>query len=493
MTYSPLILDEINRWWAEPCSFVEEQFGVVPDEWQADALNAFVSGDEDKQRIALSACAGPGKTACIAWMALLFISCCFTKGEHPVAAAMSESWTTLQDTLWKELSKWQQRSPFLKKAFVWTKQKFYAKDHPETWFITARAYSKKANEEEQGRSLSGLHSDNIAYFIDEAGDTAVSVLKAAEQGLSNCEFGKIVVAGNPTSHSGVLYYAVEDDIGNWHVIRITGDPDDPKRSPRIGIKQARKMIAKYGRDDSWVMAYILGKFPKGGINTLLSQEEVREAIERGNATELNHEMYKYSQKRLGVDIALYGDDKTIIFPRQGLRAFAPVEMRDTANDGEASSRIAARVMMAKNDWKSELEFVDCTGGHGEGVVNYLIDAGADPIRVVYSNKASNNRKYYNKRAEMYFEVRDWIRRGGILPNDMDLIKELSTPTYALKNGKLLLEPKEKIKERLKRSPDKADALAQTFAFPDMASELNDLIPGVASGEVRQSSDWELSE
>lgn len=477
------IVDIVREWRADICLFVSDNFGVKPDLWQEQALKAFASEDPKMARIALSACAGPGKSACIAWCALWFISMCYSEGpngepECPVGAVVSETWDMLQDTLWKEINKWHTESPFLKSQFVWTKSR-YSYNHPdfkEKWYLTAKTYSKTANEEEKGRTLSGLHSQNIAYFIDESGDMSTAVLKGAEQGTTNCTFGKIITAGNPTSHTGLLYFAVEEDFEDWHVICITGDPDDPMRSPRIDIDKARKMIDKYGREDSWVMAYILGKFPKSAINTLLTPDEVREAIKRGQQTSLNASLYERSQKRLGVDVAMYGDDKTVIFPRQGLRAFKAVVLRDTTADGEGPSRIAARVIQAKKDWGSEYEFVDCTGGYGEGVVNYLRDGGADPVRVIFSQKAVKSDYYANRRTEMYFGMRDWVRSGGILPNDPDLIKELSAPTYTLKGGKVALEEKDKIKERIKRSPDKADALAVTFCMPDMNSSITALFP-----------------
>ena len=487
---------KLGVWREDIVQFVVDNFGVAPDLWQEEALRAFASKDPDKQRIAMSACAGPGKSATIAWCALWFISMCYDDGEAPIGACVSESWDMLQDTLWKEINKWHRMSPFLESQFVWTKHRYYCKDFQETWYLTAKTYSKTANDEERGRTLSGLHSQNIAYFIDESGGMSVSVLKGAEQGLTNCTFGKIVTAGNPTSHTGLLYYAVEEDFENWHVICISGDPDDPLRSPRINIDDARRMIDKYGREDSWVMAYILGKFPKAAIDTLLTPDEVRAAINRGKDSALNAGIYNKSQKRLGIDVALYGDDKTVIFPRQGLRAFKPVVLRDTASDGQAPSMIAGRACQAKAKWGSEMEFVDCTGGYGDGVVNYMLDNNADPIRVVFSSKAGKDHIYFNKRTEMYLELRDWIRGGGILPDDPDLIKELSAHTYTFKGGKMALEEKDKVKDKIKRSPDKADALALTFALPDMPMGIGSLFPDInhlnLNNNDRQSSDWEPS-
>jgi hypothetical protein len=74
---------------------------------------------------------------------------------------------------------------------------------------------------------------------------------------------------------------------------------------------------------------------------------------------------------------------------------------------------------------------------------------------------------------MWFRTRDWLRDGGALPDDIDLKNDLVSPTYRVPStGIIELESKDKIKERLGRSPDLADALALTFAFnvvPNRAS------------------------
>lgn len=387
------------------------------------------------------------------------------------------TWDNLKDNLWAELSKWQQRSEWLTLLFTWTKERIFHKQYPETWFLSARSWSKSSNEEEQGRVLSGIHSGYVLFLIDESGDIPVAVLKAAEQAMGNVTYGKILQAGNPTSHDGMLYAAQTTLAENWFTIRITGDPDDPERSPRISIDWAREQIRIFGRTDPWVQAYILGQFPDAGINTLISLQEVNEAMKRG----ITVDQYDFSQRRLGVDVARFGLDSTIIFPRQGLRAFKYIEMR-----GARNNEIAARVILNKTKWKSDMEFVDGTGGFGAGVIDAMIVAGYTPQEIHFSAKASSP-QYYNKRSEMWFMLRDWIRRGGCLPEDAALRKELTAPTYTTKDGKFLLEPKDLIKKRLGYSPDRADALCLTFALPDMPrnieSELGLLIGRGHSGSA----------
>ncbi len=325
--------ETIHRWRDThdgPIEYVRENFGVEPDHWQKQALRAFVNGDKEMIRISLQACAGPGKSAVIAWCMWIFLSCYGDLGEHPKGAAVSVTWDNLMDNLWVETNKWQQRSEYLKAAFTWTKTKIYANDHPDTWFISARSFPKSANKEELGKTLSGVHGKFVAFFIDESGAIPIEVAKAAEQAvgetIQNNGFIKVMQAGNPISLDGMLYAASQSD--DTYVIRITGDPDDPNRSPRINADWARDQIKKYGRDDPWVASYILGHFPKTAINTLLSVDEVLDAMNRT----IPESAFIHAQKRLGVDVARFGMDSTIIFPRQGLAAFMYSEMRQARSD-----------------------------------------------------------------------------------------------------------------------------------------------------------------
>jgi hypothetical protein len=474
--------DKMRGWREKIERFAWDHFQFKPDVWQREAFDAWDSKDPDKQRISLQACAGPGKTAVLAILIWHFLATQGIKGNHPKGAATSITGPNLDDNLWPELFKWQSRSAFLKQAFTWTKTRIFANDHPETWFVAARTWPKTANADEQGRTLSGLHSDYVLAVIDESGGVPPSVLKAAEQALSTGpKFGKIVQAGNPISLDGMLYEAAVRLRKQWHVIRITGDPDDPRRSPRIDIAWAKEQIENFGRDNPWVMAYILGQFPPSSLNTLLGIEEVEAAM---NKT-LTEDQYVYSQKRLGCDFARFGDDRTVIFPRQGLAALNPIIMRNSR-----SGEIASRIMLAKVNWGSECELCDDTGGYGAGVIDLLLQAGENPVAINFSGKADDPR-YANKRAEMWFRMANWVKRGGALPKMRELITELTTPTYTFdKNGKLIIEPKDQIKKRLQFSPDMADALAITFGLPDMPAANPMNIPNFGARKQATVSEYD---
>lgn len=455
-------VEALRIWQKDPIKFVWDNFQVRPDIWQQKALIAYADQNNRAFRLSLQACVGPGKSAVLAWIGWHFLSCFGDEHEHPKGIAVSITGENLSSNLWPELSKWQQRSPYLSAIFQWTKTKIYCKLHPETWFLEARSWPQTANTEELGKTLSGLHSQYVLVLVDESGNIPVEILKAGDQALGNCTFGRIVQAGNPTSHSGMLYAAATRLREMWHVVRITGDPDDPDRSPRIDVEWARMMIRTYGRSDPWVKSSILGEFPDSAINTLLTIEEVSRAAGKL----LRPEVYNHVQKRLGVDVARFGVDDTIIFPRQGLKAFNFVRMPKAR-----SNEVAARVVLAKDKWGSEMEFVDGTGGFGAGVIDTLISAGSTTCQEINASSKATDVKFYNKRAECWWNMAEWIKRGGSIPNDPTLIKELVTPTYTFKDGKIIIQEKDQIKKLQGFSPDRADALSLTFAWPDMPTAI----------------------
>jgi len=198
-------------------------------------------------------------------------------------------------------------------------------------------------------------------------------------------------------------------------------------------------------------------FPPSAINVLLGPDEVDAAMAR----HYREDQYSWSQKRLGIDVARFGDDRSVIFPRQGLAAFVPVVMRH-----QRTTDIAARVAQAKVNWGSEMEFVDDSGHWGHGVIDNLFAAGYAPTAVLFEGEAIDPR-YKNKRTEMWLEMAEWVKRGGALPHIPELTRELTSPTYTFVQGKFMLEPKDLIKKRIGVSPDLADALALTFAIKDM--------------------------
>jgi hypothetical protein len=353
------------------------------------------------------------------------------------------------------MATWQQKSPLLTSTFEWQKERIFAKEFPKTWWMAARQWSKSADPNALGNTLAGLHAPYIMFLLDESGGLPDAIMASAEAALASCTEGHIVQAGNPTHLEGPLYKACTTSREFWYVIQISGDPDDPNRSPRVPVEWARDQIKQYGRDNPWVRVNVYGQFPPRSFNALLGPDDLEASL----AKRYREGDYDASPRILGVDVARYGDDSSIIFPRQGLMAWPAMQYRNI--NGTEGAELVVRKW---NEWDADACFIDNTGGFGASWIDNLIRLGKAPIGVHFSEKSTDG-QYYNKRAEMAFECVKWIKRGGCIPDVDELKNALTTTTYTFKGDKIILEPKEDVKERLGYSPDHMDALLLTFALP----------------------------
>jgi hypothetical protein len=446
----------IADWAARPVVFVRQVLRAEPDAWQAEVLEAAARC----QRLALKASKGPGKSTVLAWLGWWFL----VTRPHPKVVATSITGDNLRDNLWTEMSKWQGRSELLRHAFTWHAERIVYNAHPQTWWMSARQWSKAADASQQADTLAGIHADHVMFLVDEAGGIPDAVVAAAEAGLANADSArgteaKLVIAGNPTELSGPLYRACTRERSLWWVKEISGDPEDPNRAPRVSVTWAREQIAKYGRENPWVLVNVFGQFPPGQSNALIGVEEVAEASRRVYA----ERDWRDEVRILGVDVARYGDDRSVLFPRQGRVAFRPRVLRNVD-----TMQLASQVAMTIADWRPDAVFVDQTG-IGAGVVDRLRQLGYAHVVLGVDNAGrpiTSETKFLNRRAEMWWQMARWVREGGAIPDDAELMGELPGPTYRFNaQGKLQLESKDDMKARGLPSPDKADALALTFAAP----------------------------
>lgn len=166
---------------------------------------------------------------------------------------------------------------------------------------------------------------------------------------------------------------------------------------------------------------------------------------------------------IGVDPARFGDDRSVIVLRRGLYCFPPLVFK-----GVDTMFLAGRVALEIVNKKPAAVFVD-EGGVGAGVIDRLRQLGHVITNVSFGSKAPMT-GFANLRAYIWWKMKEWLESGGAIPRDEELMRELATPQYGFNGrGQVLLESKDEIKERLAAlefaSPDKADALATTFAMP----------------------------
>jgi hypothetical protein len=453
-----------------------------PDEWQRDMLLAFgavdAAGKAKFRRMLAIACKGPGKTALLAWLGLYFLA----TRPHCKVPCISITGGNLKDGLWAEFAKWMKRSKFLSAAFTWYAERVVNNEHPETWWISKRSWSPDADPTQQSTDIAGLHEDYLLWLIDECSDMPDGVVDAALAALSGGIETRVVMMGNPTRTEGPMWRACGVEAERWHVTRITGDPDDPKRSPRISLEEARATIALRGRDDYAVRVNILGLFPDRQADKLLDQRDVEAAQER----ELEQAAYYREPKVLGCDVARFGGDASVIFPRQGKACFRAKDFR-----GLDTVEFADQIITFATNWQADGGFVDGTGVGG-GVVDNLKAKGFAYLahEVNNASRALDAEHFENKRAETYWLAAEWVKKGGALPKDPMLAAELAAPRYWYTKNRVCVESKDDIKARLGRSPDRADAFVLTFAGTIMprsryvgVGPARELVTGVVSQHV----------
>lgn len=441
----------IAAWRRDIVLFVREVIGAEPDPWQIKVLRDVVAHG----KIALKACKGPGKTCLLAWVVLWFLACF----PHSKALATSITSDNLSDNLWAELSLWQKKSPLLTEAFEWSATAIRQREHPETWFASARAWPRTADANSQANTLAGLHGRFTLVVVDEVGDIPEGVVSAGEGSLSTGEVNKILIAGNPTSTDGPLWNASTRDRAHWAVTEITGDPADPMRAPRISVAWANEQIERYGRDNPWVLVNVFGQFPPVQSDKLLGPEDVSRA-ERRAAREGSFEQYPVI---FGVDCARFGADKSTIYKRQGPMLWRPVEHRNVT-----TTALGDQVIHFAVKHNPDAVFID-VGAMGAGIVDHCNAHGLKVIEVNFGGRALDEQHFENRRAEMWSSMAAWLRRDASIPVLPDLSADLTAPRYWFdRKQRVCLEPKDEIKKRIGRSTDDGDAVALTFAAPVVA-------------------------
>lgn len=162
---------------------------------------------------------------------------------------------------------------------------------------------------------------------------------------------------------------------------------------------------------------------------------------------------------IGCDPAEFGADRTAIAFRHG-RTCYQIEYHEKKGPMEVAGLLAKYY----KDLQPDAIFVDKIG-IGSGIVDRLKEMHIPVIGVNSAERAEDSERYANKRAEIWYRLKEWLEDGpNRIPNDAALIADISAPSYKThSNGSRLIESKPDMKKRGVRSPDGADALAMTFA------------------------------
>lgn len=445
--------DTMGAFFSKPTEFVYFAFpwgeGLLkdeagPDDWQKDLLDELGRGSmtpEQAIQIAVASGHGIGKTAFIAWVILWFMS----TRVNPQIVTTANTKTQLETKTWRELAKWHNllKYPEHRGMFEWTATKFYLKDRPATWAASAIPWSKEKSE-----AFAGTHDENVLVLFDEASLIDDVIWEVTEGAMTTP--GAIWIAfGNPTRNTGRFRECFGRFKHRWITRQI-----DSRTAKKTNNAQIEQWISDYGEDSDFVRVRVKGQFPRASSMQFIPTDLVEASLGK-----VYHESeYMHAPKILGVDVARFGDDQSVIQRRQGLMAFAPKKFRELDN-----MTLAGVVANEIKDFKPDAVFID--QGAGTGVIDRLRQLGYDVIEVPFGS-SSSSKKYFNKRAEMWGLMRDWLTQGGALPDDQEILLDLIGPEYGFSaSDAIQLERKEDMKKRGLSSPDCGDALALTFAHP----------------------------
>ena len=445
--------------WREPGPLADED---GPDLWQRDMLMAVRDGLltlQDAVRIAVASGHGVGKSALVSWLVLWAIST--FEDTRGVVTANTEN--QLRIKTWAELSKWY-RLLICRHWFHFSPTAIYARDprHERTWRIDMVPWSAQNTE-----AFAGLHNagKRILVVFDEASAIDTAIWETTEGALTDADTQIIWACfGNPTRNDGRFREAFGRFRHRWVTRQVDG------RQVKITNKaQIQQWIDDYGEDSDFVRVRVRGVFPRAGSTQFIGSDVASEAAKREVAATLADPLI------IGVDVARFGDDQSVIVFRKGrdARMIAPIKLRQID-----TMQLASRVADEAARYKADAVFID-GGGVGGGVVDRCrqlrvqglveVQFGAKADRANYDVDAA---RYGNKRAEMWGNLRAWLAVGGIA-DDPELIADLTGIEYGYNaDNALVLERKEDMKKRGLASPDVADALALTFAYPVQPSSLS---------------------
>ena len=458
--------------WAFPWGSVPEMSLVpLPEEWRAKYPGCEFGPDEwacrflddigtqvkahgfdgthavDPIRMAVASGHGIGKSAITAWIV------CWIMATRPNCKGVVTANTAsqLETKTWAEITKWMKRS-VVRDMFSCQSTSITSRESPETWRVDALTC-----REENAESFAGLHSASSTpfYIFDEASAIPEAVYDVAEGGLTDGE-PMMFLFGNPTRNSGRFFECFHKRSKYWNHRTIDS------RSVKItNKKQIASWAEEYGEDSDFFKVRVKGEFPSQGADQFIPADRVRAAMDRGSLSTNNA-----TCAVVGVDVARFGDDDTVIVTRIGRDAASiPLKRFHGLNTVQVVGQVKLHCAYLRKQLgiRKVHVFVD-EGGVGGGPVDILKEDGFPVRGVNFSQSPDDKDKYPGKREEMWDRMAEWLKEGSI-NDDRELEEDLVSPTYVFDiHGRRKLESKKDMKKRGLRSPDAADALALTFAY-----------------------------
>lgn len=474
-------------WRADWCLFAKEVLHARLDEEQKDILRSVQTNK--MTAVASGTARGKDFIAACAAMCFMYLTPRFDRegnlSKNTKIAMTAPTGRQVTDIMIPEVSRLYRKAGFLPGRLLANG----IRTNYDEWYLTG--FKSSADNTE---AWSGFHAVNTMFIVTEASGIPDVTFNAIEGNLQGNS--RLLIVFNPNITTGYAAKAMkskrfkkfrlnslnaENVVRKKNVIPGQVDYDWVKDKVETWCSLIRKEDFDEGRGDfvfegnyytpnDLFRVKVLGMFPKVAEDVLIPYEWVEIANNRWR--ELQEQGFKSKKHiRLGVDVAGMGRDRSCFIPRQG--SYVPEII--ARNSGGAADHMAVAWETRQyilEDSKAKA-FID-TIGEGAGVYSRLLELGC---KNVYSCKFSHGVKglhditgcynFANMRAYLFWCVRDWLNPKNCfnpaLPPDDELMEELTEPHWQfMSDGRIIIEKKDEIKKRLKRSPDKMDALANTF-------------------------------
>jgi hypothetical protein len=430
--------------------------------------------DFDTARLAIASGRGIGKSALVSWLTIWMLSSRI--GSTTIVSANSEA--QLRSVTWAEITKWLAMSlnshwfeiaatRIMPAKWLTELVERDLKKGTRYWSVEGRLWS-----EENPDAYAGVHNfDGVMLIFDEASGIPDSIWSVSDGFFTENTPHRFHLAfSNPRRNTGYFYETFHSKRAFWQTRVI--DARDVEGTDK---NLYQRIIDEYGPDSYQASVEVYGNFPSEGDDQFIGSTLVDDAMKRTPARDATAPIV------IGVDPARFGADATVIAVRQGRDI---LELR--RHRGADTMEVAGHVIDAIEEFKPALVCID-EGGLGAGVVDRLKEQRYKIRGVNFGNKAKNQTMWGNKRAEMWGAMRDWLKTGHI-PTDRFLKTDLISPrTKPDSKGTLFLESKKDMKARGLASPDAADAIAVTFAFPVASTD-----PRLGRVDKRRTSSYSSS-
>jgi hypothetical protein len=436
-----------------------------PRKWQREVLQDLANHikqnngkiDFDTFRLATSSGRGIGKSALVSWLVIWMLSTRI--GSTTIVSANSEA--QLRSVTWAEITKWLAMSinshwfevaatRIMPAKWLTELVERDMKKGTRYWAVEGRLWS-----EENPDAYAGVHNyDGVQLIFDEASGIPDSIWAVSAGFFTENTPNRFWMAfSNPRRNTGYFYECFNSKRDFWKTKVV--DARDVEVTDKAAYQQ---IIDEYGPDSSQSHVEVYGMFPDAGDDQFIGALAIDDAMKRA----------KYKDESapivIGVDPARFGADATVIAVRQGRDIVEIIRHR-----GDDTMETVGRVIDAIEKYNPALVVID-EGGLGAGVVDRLKEQRYKIRGVNFGNKAKNPMMWGNKRAEMWGTMRDWLKTAAI-PSDRFLKSDLISPRMKPDSkGAIFLESKKDMKARGLASPDAADAIAVTFAYPVASRE-----------------------